>query len=105
MKTKLSATTLSRHRLQRASARRATDETLRFPVEICAEIGLNVNELNLLKDKGCPFYGKKTSVRIVRAFLYRTMGAESLLAPPGHPQRSTGSKSGAPTATNDSRVA
>lgn len=101
----VSETTKSRHRLKRASGKRANDETLRYPVEMTAEIGLNVNEINRLKDKGCPFYGKKTSVKIVRAFLYRTMGAESLLGLPAHPPRSGVNKSGAPAATNDSQVA
>jgi hypothetical protein len=105
VKKELSETTKSRLRFQRESAKRVNDETLRYPVEMTAEIGLNVNEINRLKDKGCPFYGKKTSVRIVRAFLYRTMGAESLFAPPGRRPRSTANKSDARAATSDSRVA
>jgi hypothetical protein len=105
VKKQLSETTRNRLRFQRASAKRATDETLRYPVEIAAEIGLNLNEINKLKDKGCPFYGKKTSVRIVRAFLYRTMGAESLFVPPGHPLHPGENKSGEQSATNGSQVA
>jgi hypothetical protein len=105
LKKKLSTTQANRIRFNRAATRRANDETLRYPTEIAAEIGLNVNEVNGLKKKGCPFYGKKTSVRIVRAFLYRTMGAESLLALPERLPRSAGNRSGEPAATNDSQAA
>jgi hypothetical protein len=44
------------------------------------EIGLNVNEINSLKKKGCPFYGKKTSVKWVRLFLEKLTGADALYA-------------------------
>lgn len=77
-----------------------SDDTLQYPAHITEEIGLGVNEINALKQQGCPFYGRKTSVRIVRAFLHRTMGAESLLAPLAHPPPSDASKSGESAATN-----
>lgn len=64
------------------------EDTLQYPKFIAKEIGLGVNEVNALKGQGCPFYGRKTSIRIVRAFLHRLMGAESLLAPNEHPQHS-----------------
>ena len=70
-----------------------SDYTLRYPCEMTGEIGLSTNEINALKRKGCPFLGRKTSVAIVRAFLHRTMGAESLVAPVGHHQHSAVSKS------------
>lgn len=67
-----------------------SDETFQYPAKIAKEIGLATNEINAMKKKGCPFYGRKTSVRLVRAFMYRTMGVGSLLAPAAHPQHSTG---------------
>lgn len=69
-----------------------SDETLQYPAKIADEIGLAANEINGLKKQGCPFRGRKTSVRLVRAFLYRTMGAESLLGLNEHPQRLDGSR-------------
>jgi hypothetical protein len=71
-------------------------ETLQYPKEIAETIGLSTNEINALKRQGCPFRGRKTSVRLVRAFLYRTMGVESLIAPDAHPQHSNGNKSDEP---------
>lgn len=70
-----------------------SDETLRYPAKIAEEIGLAVNEINRLKKQGCPFYGRKTSVRLVRNFIYQTLGAEFSTAPTAHPQHSNGSKS------------
>ena len=70
-----------------------SDYTLKYPCEMVEEIGLSTNEINALKKKGCPFLNRKTSVAIVRAFLHRTMGAESLLGPVEHHQHSTASKS------------
>lgn len=70
-----------------------TDETFQYPAKIAEEIGLSANEINALKRQGCPFRGRKTSVRLVRAFIYRTMGAESLIGLAAHPQHSTGNKS------------
>ena len=78
-----------------------SDYTLQFPCEIAEEIGMNTNEINALKKKGCPFFGRKTSVAIVRAFIHRTMGAESLVGLPAHPQHSDGSTPDAQAATND----
>ena len=68
-----------------------SDYTLRYPCEMADEIGLSTNEINALKKKGCPFLGRKTSVAIVRAFLHRTMGAESLIGLPAHHQHSAAS--------------
>jgi hypothetical protein len=61
-----------------------SDETLAYPVYIAAEIGLTTNEINALKKNGCPFYGRKTCVRWVRAFLERQTGAEFWLGPVAH---------------------
>lgn len=73
-----------------------SDETLQYPAKIAEEIGLAANEINRLKKQGCPFYGRKTSVRLVRAFIYQTMGAGFLLGPTAHPQHSNGSISDGP---------
>lgn len=70
-------------------------ETFQYPAKIAETIGLAPNEINALKKHGCPFRGRKTSIMLVRAFLYRTMGAESLLGLGAHPQHSNESKSGA----------
>jgi hypothetical protein len=75
----LSASQKSRNRMRQLSTQRANDETLRYPTEMTGEIGLNVNEINSLKKKGCPFYGKKTSVKWVRLFLEKITGADALL--------------------------
>jgi len=77
-----------------------SEHTLQFPKFIADEIGLSVNEINALRGHGCPFYGRKTCVAWVRAFLNRATGAESLLSPPEHPQRSGENKSGEQVAKN-----
>lgn len=73
-----------------------SDETLQYPVKIAEEIGLAPNEINAMKKKGCPFWGRKTSVRLVRDFMYRTMGVGSSPELGARPQHSAGSKSDAP---------
>lgn len=50
-------------------------DRLFFPNEIAEEIGLCVNEITFLKRKGCPFHGRKTTIRWVRSFLARNTGA------------------------------
>ena len=70
------------------------DDTLVFPCDITERIGMSKNEINALKSKGCPFFGKKTTVNIVRSFVFRTMGAESLLGKREHRSRSAVSKFG-----------
>lgn len=67
------------------------DETLQYPAKIANQIGLSKNEINAMKRQGCPFRGRKTSVKLVRAYLYRTMGVESLIALDARPQHSAGS--------------
>ena len=44
-------------------------ERLYFPCEITEEIGMPVDAINALKRKGCPFYGRKTTIRWVRDFI------------------------------------
>jgi hypothetical protein len=55
------------------------DQTLKFPAHIAKQIGLSANEISWLRKLGCPFHGRKTSVRWVRLYLDRTSGAESLI--------------------------
>lgn len=55
-------------------------DKLYFPSEIAEVIGLSVNELGYLKKKGCPFHGRKTTVRWVRGFIARLAGVEVLPA-------------------------
>ena len=71
-----------------------SDETFQYPAKIAEELGISTNEINRLKKKGCPFLGRKTSVRIVRAFLYQSMGVGSLTGLSAYPPHSTGNKSG-----------
>lgn len=75
-------------------------DTLHFPAEIAEIVGLDKNEINYMKRRGCPFYGKKTTVRWVRAFIARETGAESLLAPRARPRRSAANKPHEPVLTN-----
>lgn len=51
------------------------DDTLLFPVEMQHAIGLSANEINGLKRIGCPFYGRKTTIRWVRDFIAKEAGA------------------------------
>ncbi len=76
-------------------------EKLHYPAEIVDVIGLSKNEINFLKTKGCPFFGRKTTVRWVREFIAKEAGAQPEPLPPVHPSATTGSKSGGPTASND----
>lgn len=64
-------------------------DKLYFPAEIAAVIGLSVNEIGHLKKLGCPFHGRKTTIRWVRSFIARLAGAEESLAASssGHLQR------------------
>ena len=49
-------------------------DTLYFPIEILNDIGLSINEMTYIKQKGCPFYGRKTTIRWVRLFLAKSVG-------------------------------
>lgn len=72
------------------------DATLQYPAKIAKEVGLSTNEINALKRVGCPFFGRKTCVRWVRAFLDRSTGAESLFVPPAHLRHSIANIPGEP---------
>lgn len=56
-------------------------ERLAFPCDLAPVIGLSKNEIAFLKRKGCPFYGRKTTVRWVREFLALQAGAPTPLLP------------------------
>lgn len=62
------------------------DETLRFPKFLAKQIGMGVNEISALRGLGCPFYGRKTSIRWVRLFLDKVSGAERLIFNTEFPQ-------------------
>ncbi len=70
-----------------------SEETLQYPAKIAEEIGISPNRINAMKRQGCRFFGRKTSVRWVRAFVNQTMGVESSPALPAHPPRSVENKS------------
>jgi hypothetical protein len=68
-------------------------DRLYFPCEIAEVIGLSLREIAYMKAKGCPFYGRKTTVRWVRDFIARQAGAP-MPQPPEHPQNSAVNRSG-----------
>lgn len=50
-------------------------DKLYFPNEIAEDIGSPAPAINAMKDRGCPFSGRKTTIRWVREFLAREAGA------------------------------
>ena len=54
-------------------------DTLYFPNEITDEVGLSINEITHLKKRGCPFHGRKTTIRWVRFFLAKCAGLNDSL--------------------------
>ena len=50
-------------------------DRLEFPQSIADVIGLQKEQINFLKRKGCPFFGRKTTIRWVRSFLAKQAGA------------------------------
>jgi hypothetical protein len=44
-------------------------DTLYFPCQITKEIGLSKGRINFLRNLGCRFFGRKTTIRWVRDFL------------------------------------
>lgn len=68
-------------------------DRLYFPSEIAEVIGLSLREIAYMKTKGCPFYGRKTTVRWVRDFIAHQAGAPMPLLPE-HPKNSDANKSG-----------
>ena len=44
-------------------------DTLYFPSEITKEIGMSKGRINFLRNLGCKFYGRKTTIRWVREFI------------------------------------
>lgn len=79
-------------------------DRLEFPCDIAHIIGLSKNEIAFLKRKGCPFFGRKTTIRWVRDFIARQAGAPTP-PPPAHHSNSTSSKPHAPAASNGSPAA
>ena len=59
-------------------------DKLEFPCDLAEVIGLSKNEIAFLKRKGCPFFGRKTTVRWVREFIATQAGAP-MMPPPERP--------------------
>jgi hypothetical protein len=81
-------------------------DRLEFPKVLAPLLGMSVKEVAFLKQKGCPFYGRKSTVRWIRAFLAEEAGAKAPSAGRSvHPTHSASSKSGAPSSRSGSPVA
>jgi len=80
-------------------------DKLYFPREIQSVVGLCKNEISYLKQKGCPFFGRKTTIRWVRDFIAKEAGAPLSPLPHGHPQETAGCKSDALPPSSDSQDA
>ena len=50
-------------------------DRLEFPKDIADTVGLQKEQINFLKRKGCPFFGRKTTIRWVRSFIAKEAGA------------------------------
>lgn len=62
-------------------------DRLEWPKNLAPHVGLHPNQIQFLKAKGCPYYGRKTTLRWVRAFLAEAAGAQALSPSPSeHPQ-------------------
>jgi hypothetical protein len=55
-------------------------DRLAFPQEIASVIGLRKEQINFMKRLGCPFYGRKTTIRWVRNFIAKEAGVPSRAA-------------------------
>jgi len=60
-------------------------DKLFFPCDLVEAVGLSKNEIAFLKRRGCPFYGRKTSLRWVREFLAQETGAKPPVFPGDDP--------------------
>ena len=89
-------------------------DRLEFPCHLADLVGMNPVELGALKKLGCPFFGKKTTLRWVRSFLAQMSGAKAVVAARRaeeaeaaslrsvRPRHSALSKHGAPCGSNGS---
>lgn len=50
-------------------------DRLEFPQELAPHVGLTSREIGFMKKAGCPFYGRKTTLRWVRKFITHQAGA------------------------------
>jgi hypothetical protein len=57
-------------------------DTLYFPCQITKEIGLSKGRINFLRNLGCKFFGRKTTIRWVREFLTQRAMVGQLTSPP-----------------------
>lgn len=60
-------------------------DKLFFPCDLAESVGLSKNEISFLKRKGCPFFGRKTTLRWVREFLAKQTGASRPVFPNDDP--------------------
>lgn len=67
-------------------------DTLYYPTEIAEEIGLGRVEIGNMRNLGCPFYGKKTTIRWVREHIARVTGAATWSERPADRQHLAASK-------------
>jgi hypothetical protein len=60
-------------------------DKLHFPKDLVDSVGLSLREIAYMKRKGCPFYGRKTTLRWVREFLAKQTGAKPPVFPNDDP--------------------
>ena len=57
-------------------------DRLEWPKKLAPYVGLHTNQIQFLKSKGCPFYGRKTTLNWVRQFLATAAKAQALSPAP-----------------------
>jgi len=81
-------------------------DRLEFPRHLSEFVGMSPVDLGGLKKLGCPFFGKKTTLRWVRQFLAQEAGAKAPSSSRSvRPRRSASSKAGGPSSSSDSPTA
>ena len=50
-------------------------DRLEWPKNLAPHVGLQAGQIAFLKRKGCPFYGRKTTLLWVRSFIAKEAGA------------------------------
>lgn len=65
-------------------------EKLEFPKNLAPFVGYSAQTIRRMKDKGCLFHGRKTTLKWVKSHLSREAKAKALSpGPSAHPQHST----------------
>jgi len=81
-------------------------DRLEFPCHLADLVGMSPVDLGALKKLGCPFFGKKTTLRWVRQFLAQEAGAKAPSSSRSvRPRRLVSSKAGGPSSSSDSPTA